>query len=180
VRCRASRPRCRSRWCCTATATGSTPSGSSRTSKSSSSCAIAALTLTYPDSHSPRLTPTPYRNPDATDPRPPSHPAEEIALIRSPSPIRALCMWRVPGVWQVRLAMTMKSRVLAPGEVAPLRSMYVISRGRVIFGGRVLSPGKARGTSPLFRPRCTDDSRRSDPVVSSPPISSRRRRGATT
>jgi len=45
----------------------------------------------------------------------------------------------------VRLAMTMKSRVLAPGEVAPLRSMYVVSRGCVIFGGRVLSPGKAWG-----------------------------------
>ena len=37
----------------------------------------------------------------------------------------------------VRLAMSMKPRVLAPSEVAPLRAMYVVSRGLVLFGGKV-------------------------------------------
>ena len=45
----------------------------------------------------------------------------------------------------VRLAMSMSHRVLAPGEVAPLRSLYVISRGLVLFGGRVMSAGKCWG-----------------------------------
>ena len=40
---------------------------------------------------------------------------------------------------KVRLAMAMEPKVLAPGEVAPNRHLYVISRGSVIFGGRVLS-----------------------------------------
>ena len=57
-------------------------------------------------------------------------------------------IWFLKGLDEVvlvRLAMSMKSRVLAPGEVAPTRSMYVVSRGCVLFGGRVLSKGMAWG-----------------------------------
>jgi len=45
----------------------------------------------------------------------------------------------------VRLAMSMASRVLAPGEMAPLGLLYVVGRGLVLFGGRVLSPGSSWG-----------------------------------
>ena len=45
----------------------------------------------------------------------------------------------------VRIAMSMESRTLAPGEVAPLRYLYVVSRGLVLYGGRVLSLGMAWG-----------------------------------
>ena len=45
----------------------------------------------------------------------------------------------------VRLAMSMKSRTLAPQEVAPNRHLYVIARGLALYGGRVLSAGMAWG-----------------------------------
>jgi len=53
-------------------------------------------------------------------------------------------VWFVRGLdeaFKVRLAQVMEPVVLAPGEVAPLRHLYVILRGSVIFGGRVLSRG---------------------------------------
>ena len=50
----------------------------------------------------------------------------------------------------VRLAMGMSSRVLAPSEIAPLRHMYVVSRGLVLYGGRVLSTGMAWGDDVLL------------------------------
>lgn len=46
---------------------------------------------------------------------------------------------------KVRLAMSMESHVLAPGEVAAGRQLYVLSRGLVLYGGRVLSSGKTWG-----------------------------------
>ena len=58
----------------------------------------------------------------------------------------------------MRLAMGMSSRVLAPNEVAPLRHMYVVSRGLVLFGGRVLSQGmacKLHPTIPIERQTCS-------------------------
>ena len=39
--------------------------------------------------------------------------------------------------------MAMIPKVLAPGEVAPQRYLYVIERGSVMFGGRILSRGMA-------------------------------------
>lgn len=39
---------------------------------------------------------------------------------------------------QVQLALSMTERLLSPGEVAPQRHLYIISRGSVLFGGRVL------------------------------------------
>ena len=45
----------------------------------------------------------------------------------------------------VRLAMSMSTRVLAPNEVAPLRCMYVLTKGCVLYGGRVLSKGMTWG-----------------------------------
>ncbi len=46
---------------------------------------------------------------------------------------------------KVRLAMSMLPKVLTPGEDAPNRHLYIISRGSVMFGGRVLGRGKAWG-----------------------------------
>ena len=40
---------------------------------------------------------------------------------------------------KVRLAMSMEPKVLAPGEVAPKRMLYVVQRGKVMFNGRILS-----------------------------------------
>ena len=51
----------------------------------------------------------------------------------------------------VRFAMGMSSRVLAPNEVAPLRHMYVISRGLVLYGGRVLSQNMACKKEPVSK-----------------------------
>jgi len=51
---------------------------------------------------------------------------------------------------RVRLAMSMGSQVLAPGEVAPHGYLYVISRGLVLFGGRVLTHGMAWGDDVLL------------------------------
>jgi len=51
---------------------------------------------------------------------------------------------------KVRLAMAMEQKVLAPGEVAPQRQLYVISRGTVMFGGRILSRGMAWGDDILL------------------------------
>ena len=45
----------------------------------------------------------------------------------------------------VRVALAMQPRVLAPNEIAPQRSLYVIHRGLVLFGGRVLSRGQSWG-----------------------------------
>ena len=45
----------------------------------------------------------------------------------------------------VRVAMAMSNRTLAPGEVAPMRHLYVVSRGLVLYGGKVLSYGMAWG-----------------------------------
>ena len=41
--------------------------------------------------------------------------------------------------------MAMEPKVLAPGEVAPKRHLYIITRGTVIFGGRVISVGQMWG-----------------------------------
>lgn len=46
---------------------------------------------------------------------------------------------------KVRLAMGMEPKVLAPGEVAPQRVLYVVERGKVMFNGRILSRGMAWG-----------------------------------
>jgi len=40
---------------------------------------------------------------------------------------------------KVRLAMAMKPKVLAPGEAAPQRVLYIISRGLVFYNARILS-----------------------------------------
>ena len=45
----------------------------------------------------------------------------------------------------MRIAMAMANRTLAPGEVAPMRHLYVVSRGLVLFGGKVLSYGHSWG-----------------------------------
>ena len=45
----------------------------------------------------------------------------------------------------VRLAMAMNPKVFSPGEVAPLRTLYVVARGLVLYGGRVLSTGMTWG-----------------------------------
>jgi hypothetical protein len=50
----------------------------------------------------------------------------------------------------VRLAMSMTERVLAPGEVAPQGDLYVVARGLVLFGGRVLMKGMAWGDDVLL------------------------------
>ena len=57
-------------------------------------------------------------------------------------------IWFLRGVEEVvlvKLAMSMGHRVLAPGEVAPLRALYVVSRGMILFGGRVLTRGMPWG-----------------------------------
>ena len=46
---------------------------------------------------------------------------------------------------KVRLAMAMDAHVLAPGEVAAKQHLYVMSRGLVLYGGKVLSSGKVWG-----------------------------------
>ena len=57
-------------------------------------------------------------------------------------------IWFVRGferLCKVRLAMAMELMVLSPGEVAPKRSMYVIQRGLVLYGMRVLHGGDVWG-----------------------------------
>lgn len=39
----------------------------------------------------------------------------------------------------------MESTVLAPGEIAPFGYLYVVARGLVLFGGRVLMEGSSWG-----------------------------------
>ena len=51
----------------------------------------------------------------------------------------------------VKLAMAMEPKVLAPGEVAPNRHLYLITRGKIIFGGRVLSRGMVWGDDVILR-----------------------------
>ena len=46
---------------------------------------------------------------------------------------------------KVRLAMSMDTHVLAPGEVAANKHLYVLSRGLVLYGGKVLSSGRVWG-----------------------------------
>jgi len=45
----------------------------------------------------------------------------------------------------VRLAREMTVQTLAPGEVAPIHNLYVVTRGLILYGGRVLSRGMAWG-----------------------------------
>ena len=49
------------------------------------------------------------------------------------------------GPVKVKLAMAMEYKVMAPGEVAPTRHLYVLTRGAIIFGGRVLTRGAVWG-----------------------------------
>jgi hypothetical protein len=53
-------------------------------------------------------------------------------------------------ICRVRLAMSMSSQVLAPGEVAPCRQLYIIVRGVVLFGGKILSQSTAWGDDVLL------------------------------
>ena len=46
---------------------------------------------------------------------------------------------------KVRLAMSMQQKVMAPGEIAPNRHLYVLGRGKIMFGGRCLSHGAVWG-----------------------------------
>lgn len=52
-------------------------------------------------------------------------------------------------ICRVRLAMSMGSQVLAPGEVAPQRNLYVISRGLVLC-----APAHTELADMLIRARC--------------------------
>lgn len=58
---------------------------------------------------------------------------------------------KLEDVVKVKLAMGMQSSVMAPGEVAPNRHLYLILRGTVIFGGRVLSRGRVWGDDVILR-----------------------------
>lgn len=51
---------------------------------------------------------------------------------------------------KVRLAMAMKTQMLSPKEVAPTGYLYVITRGSVMLGARVLSRGMAWGDDILL------------------------------
>jgi hypothetical protein len=53
----------------------------------------------------------------------------------------------------VRIAMSMSSMVIAPGEVAPHRKLYVTIRGCVLFGGKILSSGTVWGDDVLLTDR---------------------------
>lgn len=52
----------------------------------------------------------------------------------------------------VQVAMRMHSSVMAPGELASLRKMYVIERGLVLYQGRVLTSGKLWGVDDILLP----------------------------
>ena len=41
----------------------------------------------------------------------------------------------------VRLAREMTVQTLAPGETAPMHNLYVVTRGLILYGGRVLTRG---------------------------------------
>ena len=47
--------------------------------------------------------------------------------------------------------MEMEAKVMAPGEVAPNRNLYLVMRGTVIFGGRVLARGRLWGDDIILR-----------------------------
>ena len=51
---------------------------------------------------------------------------------------------------KVRLAMEMQPRVMSPGEVAPNRHMHSLTRGTMIYGGRILSRGAVWGDDVLL------------------------------
>lgn len=40
--------------------------------------------------------------------------------------------------------------MLAPGEIAPLRHLYVVNKGLVLYGGRVLSRGMTWGDDAIM------------------------------
>ena len=48
-------------------------------------------------------------------------------------------------ICQVRVALAMKLRTFAPNDIAPQRFLFVMHRGLVVFGGRVLSRGMCWG-----------------------------------
>ncbi|KOO32278.1 voltage-gated ion channel superfamily [Chrysochromulina tobinii] len=50
----------------------------------------------------------------------------------------------------VRLAREMQVETFAPGEVTPLHNLYVVSRGLVLYAGRVLRRGMVWGTDILL------------------------------
>ena len=56
----------------------------------------------------------------------------------------------VEDLFLVRLAMLMASRTLTTGEVAPKGYLYVVMRGIVLFGGRVLTAGMWWGDDVLL------------------------------
>lgn len=47
-----------------------------------------------------------------------------------------------------QIALNMKAAVFVPDEVVPPGSLYVLHRGLVLYGGRVLGAGKSWGTPP--------------------------------
>ena len=53
----------------------------------------------------------------------------------------------------VRLAREMTVQTLAPGEVAPMHNLYVVTRGLVLYGGRVLTRGMAWGDDVILTDR---------------------------
>jgi len=54
---------------------------------------------------------------------------------------------------KVRLAMAMQPKVLAPKELAPNRQLYVINRGLIMFGSRILSHGMTWGDDVILTNR---------------------------
>ena len=50
----------------------------------------------------------------------------------------------------VRLALKFTSTVMAPGEQAPFRKLYVMERGLVLYRGRVLTQGKVWGVDDVI------------------------------
>lgn len=52
----------------------------------------------------------------------------------------------------VQIATGMEARVYAPGEVVPLRNLYVIEKGMVLTRGRVLTSGDAWGMEDVMLP----------------------------
>jgi len=52
---------------------------------------------------------------------------------------------KVEQVCVVRVALAMRPRTFAPNDIAPQRSLYVVHRGIVVFGSRVLSRGMSWG-----------------------------------
>jgi len=50
----------------------------------------------------------------------------------------------------VQLALKLNSSVMAPGELASLRRMYIIERGMVLYAGKVLTSGKLWGVDDII------------------------------